>query len=206
MEFKPGPSELIWRGLTIIIGMILETERLILDTWQSSDWTALRPIATDAEVMRYITEGVPWSEEEIRSFVERQMELYRTRGFCRWKLIEKPGENMIGFCGVGFWGGGPDPEIGWWLARACWGRGLATEAARLALRDAFERVRLERIISVAMPGNRASRRIMEKLGLEFDSEFESEGFRLVRYAMERARYVTRSAARAELSVLAVDEK
>ena len=186
--------------------MILETERLILDTWQSSDWTAFRPIATDAEVMRYITGGVPWSEEEIRSFVERQMGLYRSRGFCRWKLIEKPGGNMIGFCGVGFWRGGPDPEIGWWLARAYRGRGLATEAARLALRDAFERVRLERIISVAMPGNRASTRIMEKLGLQFDSEFESEGYRLVRYAMDRARYATWSAARAEVSALAVDEK
>jgi len=182
--------------------MILETERLILDTWQSSDWTAFQPIATDAEVMRYITGGVPWSEEEIRSFVERQIELYRTRGFCRWKLIEKAGGNMIGFCGVGFWRAGPDPEIGWWLARAYWERGLASEAARPALRDAFERVGLERIISVAMIENRASRRIMEKLGLEFECEFESEGFRLVRYVMDRARYDARLAPGAAPKALA----
>jgi len=53
--------------------MILETQRLILDTWQSADWTAFRPIATDVEVMRYITGGVPWSDEQIRSFVDRQI-------------------------------------------------------------------------------------------------------------------------------------
>jgi ribosomal-protein-alanine N-acetyltransferase len=161
--------------------MILETERLILDAWQSSDWTELRPLATDVEVMRYITGGVPWNDDEIRSFIGRQIKLYAERGFCRWKVLEKPGLEMIGFCGVGMWRDEPDPEIGWWLARSRWGRGLATEAARAALRDVFERVRLERIVSVARPENRASIRIMEKLGLSLDCEFESDGVRLVRY-------------------------
>jgi ribosomal-protein-alanine N-acetyltransferase len=172
-----------------MIAMTLETERLLLDTWQSADWDAFRPIATDVEVMRYITGGVPWSDEQIRSFVSRQVELYRTRGFCRWKLMRKPDKNLIGFCGVGLWRDGLDLEIGWWLARPCWGHGLATEAARLALRDAFERVRLERVVSIAMPENRASTRIMEKLGLQFDCEFESDGVRLVRYAITRAEYL-----------------
>jgi [ribosomal protein S5]-alanine N-acetyltransferase len=176
-----------------MIGMALETERLILDTWLSADWTALRPIATDLDVMRYITGGVPWSDEQIRSFVDRQMELYRARGFCRWKLMRKPDQNLIGFCGVGWWRDELDPEIGWWLARPCWGHGLATEAAMLALRDGFERVRLERIVSIAMPGNTASTRIMEKLGLQFDGEFESEGVGLVRYAISRAQYAAAQA-------------
>jgi RimJ/RimL family protein N-acetyltransferase len=171
--------------------MILETERLILDKWQSDDWTALRPIATDVEVMRYITGGVPWNDEQIRSFVDRQVESYRTQGFCRWKLLQKPEGNFIGFCGVGFWRGGLEPEIGWWLARPYWGRGLASEAAAAALRDAFERVRLDRIVSIAMVGNKASTRIMEKLGLKFDSEFENEGFRLVKYAIHQAQYFAR---------------
>ena len=94
---------------------------------------------------------------------------------------------MIGFCGVGQWRDGLEPEIGWWLARRCWGRGLATEAARIALRDAFERVRLDRLVSIAMPANIASIRIMEKLGLKFECEFESDGVRLLRYAISRER-------------------
>ena len=56
--------------------MVLETERLVLDSWQTCDWTALRPIATDAEVMRYITGGIPWTDEQIQSFVDRQVKLY----------------------------------------------------------------------------------------------------------------------------------
>jgi ribosomal-protein-alanine N-acetyltransferase len=174
-----------------MVGMILETERLILDTWQSADWTAFRPIANDTEVMRYITGGVPWPDEKIQSFVERQIETYRARGFCRWKLLEKASGSLVGFCGAGPWRDAAEPEIGWWLARPFWGRGLAGEAARPALRDVFERVRLERVISVAMPDNHASTRIMRKLGLEFDGEFESNGTRLVRYALDRATYEAR---------------
>lgn len=161
---------------------ILTTERLFLDRWQPSDWTMLRPIATDPEVMRYITGGVPWTDEQIQLFVDRQVKLDAERGFCRWKLLLRLEREMIGFCGVGFWRDAPDPEIGWWLGREYWGRGLATEAARAALRHAFEQAKLGRIISIARPENTASIRIMEKLGMTRECEFESEGLRLVRYA------------------------
>ena len=162
----------------------MKTERLFLGPWESSDWTEFRPIAVDPEVMRYITGGVPWGDEQIRAFVDRQMQLYSERGFCRWKLTEISSGELIGFCGVGFWRDHPDPEIGWWLARRYWGRGLATEAARAALRDALERVRLQRIVSIARPANVASTRIMQKLGLQFEAEFEADGVLLVRYAIE----------------------
>ena len=181
--------------------MTLQTDRLTLVTWESSDWTALRPIATDPEVMRYITGGVPWSDDQIRGFVERQVQLYSERGFCRWKVIEIASGAMIGFCGVGFWRDAPDPEIGWWLARSHQGRGLATEAAVPALRDGFERVRLDRLISVARPENTASTRIMVKLGLRFDAEFENEGVRLVRYAMTRTEYAARQASYAKSTAI-----
>jgi [ribosomal protein S5]-alanine N-acetyltransferase len=167
--------------------MILETDRLILTTWEPSDWLAFRPIATDVEVMRYITGGVPWTDDRIQSFVNRQVELFSERGFCRWKLLLKPAQELIGFCGVGFWRNAPDPEIGWWLARQHWGRGLGTEAALVALRDVFERIGLARIISIARPANVTSTRIMEKLGMKLECEFEEERVRLVRYAIDRPR-------------------
>lgn len=166
-----------------------ETKRLVLDKWQGSDWTELRPIATDPDVMRYITGGVPWTDEQIQAFVERQVTTLSERNFCRWKLLRKPARETIGFCGVGFWRDAPDPEIGWWLARRWWGQGLATEAARTALQHAFQHAGLERIISIARQENTASTRIMEKLGLTRECEFERDGLRLVRYAIDRASWM-----------------
>jgi RimJ/RimL family protein N-acetyltransferase len=177
-----------------MVDVILETERLVMSQWQDSDWIEFRPIATDPEVMRYITGGVPWSDEMIRSFVDRQVKLYKERGFCRWKLTEKMSRQMAGFCGVGTFRDNPDFEIGWWLARGYWGRGLATEAAKAALHDIFERVMLERVISIARPSNVASTRIMEKIGLEFEREFQNEGVHLVQYKMDRATYTARLSA------------
>jgi len=170
---------------------MLETNRLHLSTWEYEDWTQFRELATDPEVMRYITGGAPWTDEKIRSFVDIQIETYGARGFCRWKLLTKSGRHFIGFCGANVWRDSPDPEIGWWLKRAYWGRGLATEAASAALRDLFERVRLDRVISVAMPANLASTNVMRKLGLAFDGEFENQGTPLVRYALDRASYEAR---------------
>jgi RimJ/RimL family protein N-acetyltransferase len=166
----------------------IETERLLLTTWEPSDWLVFREIATDPEVMRYISGGVPWPEERIQFFVDRQIDLYRMYGHCRWKVIDKTSGDFAGFCGAAWWRDRQFHEIGWWLARRFWGRGLASEAAVAALHDIFEQNRLERLVSVAMPENRASRRIMEKLGLQFECEFESEGCRLVRYAIDRDRY------------------
>jgi RimJ/RimL family protein N-acetyltransferase len=58
--------------------------------------------------------------------------------------------------------------------------------AAAAPRNAFERGQLDRIISIARPANTVSIRSMEKLGLQLEYEFESEGVPLVRYVIGRS--------------------
>jgi ribosomal-protein-alanine N-acetyltransferase len=134
--------------------------------------------------MRYINGGVPWTDEKIRSFVNRQIQLYEERGYCRWKLTLKGSSDLAGFCGVGL--SEDVPEIGWWLATRYWGRGLATEAARVALRHAFEISPLDRIISIVRPANLASIRVVEKIGLARETEYVRDGVPLLRYAITRS--------------------
>jgi len=152
--------------------------------WEADDWLEFRAIAADPEVMRYIGDGTPWPEERARRFVERQMALFGDRGFCLWKLAPKGGGGLIGFCGLQPLPELEEIEIGWWLARAWWGRGLATEAARVALRDGFERVGLRQIVAIAQPANTASIGIMRKLGMRFEGMVEPRGIQVVMYAME----------------------
>jgi len=76
-------------------------------------------------------------------------------------------------------------EVGWQIDRSRWGRGLATEGALASLRYGFEEARLERIISLAVPRNLASRRVMEKAGLSFRGERCWRDVDLVWYAIDR---------------------
>jgi [ribosomal protein S5]-alanine N-acetyltransferase len=164
---------------------MLETARMLLQPWQLDDWLLLRPIASDPEVMRYISNGKPWPKERIREFVGRQVTHFEKLGYCLWKLLHKESSEMIGFCGLQPLDGTPETEIGWWLGRAWWGKGLATEAARAALQDGFERAGLERIVAVAMGANSASIRVMEKLGMKYERETTHRGFDVVLYAASR---------------------
>jgi RimJ/RimL family protein N-acetyltransferase len=131
--------------------------------------------------MRYIGDGQPWPEDRARAFVERQIATFAAHSFCLWKLTTKNGE-LIGFCGLQPLPETDDIEIGWWLARAHWGQGLATEAASAALRDGFQRAALQRIVAIAQPANIASIAVMQKLGMRFVRMTESSGVSVVLYA------------------------
>ena len=72
-------------------------------------------------------------------------------------------------------GRGPEIEIGWRLNRQAWGKGYATEAARPVVRHAFEALRLPRIVADIDPGNRASMRVAEKIGMRPAGEGHDEG-------------------------------
>lgn len=111
------------------------------------------------------------------------MATFDARGFCLWKLLPNEGGRLIGFCGLQPLPETDEIEIGWWLARACWGRGLATEAARAVLRDGFERAGLQRIVAIAQPANIASIGIMRKLEMRFERISVSRGIPVVLYAL-----------------------
>jgi len=165
----------------------MRTERLLFAPWTEADWLALKPIATDPEVMRYISGGQPWPDDRIQEFVRRQIDGLRLHGYRMWQLLEASGGGMIGFCGLQPLAGTGDVEIGWWLARSHWGRGLATEAARAVLRDGFERAGLARIVAIAQPQNRASIRVMEKLSMQYEKPMKHKGFDVVLYAASAVR-------------------
>jgi len=165
----------------------MRTERLLFAPWSEAYWLALNPIATDPEVMRYISGGQPWPDDRIQEFVRRQIDCFHLHGYCLWQLLEASSGGMIGFCGLQPLADTGHVEIGWWLARSHWGRGLATEAARAVLRDGFERAGLARIVAIAQPQNRASIRVMEKLGMQYEKPMKHKGFDVVLYAASAVR-------------------
>ena len=169
--------------------VILETTRLRFGTWRSEDWKEFQKLATDPLVVRYLGTGEPWPDERVKEFVNRQCENWEKFGICLWKLLPKESDALIGICGLQRLPGGPDVEIGWWLAPAYWGQGLATEAARHALAYGFEVGHLERIVAIAQAANRDSLRVMERIGMRFEREAMHKGLRVVLYAISRETFV-----------------
>lgn len=168
--------------------MILETDRATLTPWQPDDWRELHHIASDPEVMRYIAGGEGWSEAQTQEFVSRQVRHFAARGFCMWKLQLNGDAEAAGLCGIQPLEGTSEIEIGWWLARRHWSRGIATEAAGAAMRDAFTRVGLERIVAIARAENAASLRIMEKLGMKYEREHVHRGIPVVMFGVTRSNW------------------
>lgn len=86
-------------------------------------------------------------------------------------------------------------SLGYRLTPRHWGQGLATEGSRALVDHAFGLPRLERVVASALPGNGASIRVMEKIGLLFSRLYShSTGDTLVEYAISRDAWLRRLAS------------
>lgn len=148
---------------------ILETERLALRTWTPDDAEDGFRIWSDQEVMRYIGTGQPHADvEQTRGWMSRMIAHQQKHGFCFWAMVDKKSTQLIGSCGLAYQlDGGLPLEFGYTLARAYWGRGLATEAAGAALRYVFEHLPVTEIAASVDSRNVASRRVLEKIGFVY---------------------------------------
>ncbi len=147
--------------------VFLKTDRLILRPLRSDDTDAFSAMNADPEVMRYFPACLDRDETEALTIrMERHLERH---GFGWWALEVRDGATFIGFAGLlhpAFQAHfTPCVEIGWRLARAHWGKGYATEAARACLDFAFGELGLDEVVSMAVVDNLRSRAVMERLGM-----------------------------------------
>jgi ribosomal-protein-alanine N-acetyltransferase len=105
-----------------------------------------------------------------------------------WAVVDKASGALVGQCGLNRLPDGSDVELLYALARAEWGRGLATEAGRAALEHGFQSVGLRRIVAVTRPEHAASRRVMERLGMAYEGGRELFGMHVVCYAVTLDRW------------------
>jgi RimJ/RimL family protein N-acetyltransferase len=149
----------------------IETERLLLRAWRpAADLDALDAINADPAVMRWVAPNRPLRRAESAVLLERIVRHWDEQGFGLWALEPRDGgAGCIGFAGLAVPSFLPDVlpavEVGWRLAPAWWGCGLATEAARASVRHGFETLRLRGVVSIIDPGNAASLRVAAKLGM-----------------------------------------
>lgn len=146
------------------MSVILETKRLVLREWSPDDCVVLCEILGDADVMKYIGGGKPFSAEQTKQFLDWAKNFQTERGFCRWAVVEKHSAEIIGSCGFAFPHQTEEVELGYLFARRFWGKGFATEAARACLNYGFEMLEFAEIIALTDEKNAASCKVLEKIG------------------------------------------
>ena len=165
---------------------IVETERLDLRPLTMDDLDALALIYRDSEVRKYFPEGT-LTYEQTREGLEWIIDVYYAQhGFGLWATTHKQTNEFIGRCGLLPWtiDGRSEVEVAYLLARAYWGRGLGTEAARAILAYGFEDLHLSRLICLIDPGNEASINVALKIGMRLEREAEIDGEPTLIYSVE----------------------
>jgi ribosomal-protein-alanine N-acetyltransferase len=143
----------------------LRGDRVVLRGWEGRDAEPFAALNADPLAMEFFP--APLSRTESDAMIGRAQAGLESRGWGWWCL------DIGGVC-AGFVGLGqptfeapftPCVEIGWRMTTRFWGRGYATEAARLALTFGFRHIGLAEIVSFTTVANWRSRRVMERLGM-----------------------------------------
>ncbi len=140
----------------------LETPRLILRVPRLTDLDGWAAMMVDEETARFIG-GVAPREVTWRGLMA-MIGAWHATGVSMFSVIEKSTGRWVGRLGPWMPENWPGPEVGWAIARDCWGRGYATEGAAAAMRFAFERLGWTDVIHSIDPDNAASQQVARKLG------------------------------------------
>jgi RimJ/RimL family protein N-acetyltransferase len=147
---------------------MIQTERLILRPWREADRGPYAAMNADPEVMHDFP--APLTREESDAKLDRYQANYERLGYTRWVIERCEDERFLGYAGVlPIFAGHPagdGVEIGWRMIRPAWGFGYASEAARAALRDGFDRIGMSEILAYTADTNARSEAVMVRLAMQ----------------------------------------
>lgn len=151
--------------------MILETERLFLREMNENDFVDIAEILQNTNVM-YAYEH-EFSDDDVRVWINRQIERYKQYGFGLWAVILKSTDKMIGQAGLTMqpYKGTEVLEIGYLFKERFWHLGYAREAALGCKEYAFKYLNINKIHSIIKADNKASIKVAERIGMCKEDEF-----------------------------------
>jgi RimJ/RimL family protein N-acetyltransferase len=161
----------------------LETERLYLRALREEDCDDYAALNADPEVMFHVSE--PWDRGRSWRHLAFLLGHWMVRGTGVWAVEHRRTGAFVGVVGFFEPEGWPGFELAGRLARRWWGQGYAAESAQAALEHAFTVWNREHVISLVRPENRASIRLIERIGQTLRSRIEHNGREMLCYGIDR---------------------
>jgi ribosomal-protein-alanine N-acetyltransferase len=174
---------------------IVNTKRLILRAFTEADVDPMHRILNGEGVLRYFPPTDPPAHERVQRMISGLLKHWEERGYGLWAVQSQASGELIGRCGLQFLPDTGEVEVDFIFGREFWGQGFATEAARASLQYGFDELGLERVVGIAHVENKASQRVLEKLGMRRVERKQFFGIDCYLYAVERPSYSKASASR-----------
>lgn len=164
----------------------LPIDRFTMRPVQASDLDALAAIWADPEVTRFLPcRGVPIAREATEKSLASFLAHWDQRSYGIWAVVDNTSLEMVGYCGLRYLDALDETEVLYGLAKAYWGRGIATQATTAAVAYGFDRANLDKIIALVLPDNQASKRVMEKSGLRYEKQIHMFNLDALCYSIVR---------------------
>jgi RimJ/RimL family protein N-acetyltransferase len=170
-----------------MLQVVLTTWRLRLRPRTQADLDACLAMDLDPEVRRFIYPRAPDPKEHEAQLRARLEGGWPPQGGI-WVVEWQDAPGFLGWCGLFPLEDSGLIEIGYRYVRNTWGKGIATEAARAVLDYGFFDLDLDPIVAVTHPDNRASQRVLEKIGLKARGLATHYGQSLALFHLTRANY------------------
>jgi [ribosomal protein S5]-alanine N-acetyltransferase len=159
---------------------MIETERLILRKVETTDYHNFYVLDSNPNVHTHLGKKHITDINQAKINVHNLLQQYTNYGVGRFVIIEKVTGSFVGWCGlklvtetrnnhINFY------DIGYRLVEQHWGKGFATEASIACVKYAFEQLKLSNIYAICELENKASRNILEKIGMQCIEMFDLDG-------------------------------
>ncbi|MCP5094505.1 MAG: GNAT family N-acetyltransferase [Chloroflexi bacterium] len=163
----------------------LTTDNLILRPFTSTDAVPMHHIISGKDVLKYFPGTQSPTPEQVEKMIDRLLAHWQEKGYGLWAVAHRSTGALLGRCGLQFIQETDEVEIDFILDRQYWGQGFATEAGQASLQFGFNTLKVTSIVGIVHPGNIASQRVLEKVGMQFVEEKEYFGMACYRYVGKR---------------------
>jgi len=169
---------------------LIETKRLLLRAITFEDKEQLFELHTDPDVQQWTGEPVVESMQEIEQAIAIRHNDYTQYGFGRLATIHKQTNEFIGWAGLTYLPEFDKVDLGYRFKKKYWGMGFATEASKAIIDHGFNVLNLDLIIAIALPENKASIKVMQKVGMIYDKQapYDDEFPDAIWYKLEKTAY------------------
>lgn len=164
-----------------------ETNRLFFREMIVDDADSAYLLNADPEVIQYTGDIAFDNVEAAKRFLENY-DHYKKYGFGRWALILKSNKEYIGWCGLKYLEDADKYDVGYRLMKKYWNQGYATESALKSLDLGFNQFNMNEIVAHADIENKASIRVLEKIGLQFDRIYYENERKCAAYRITKQEY------------------